>query len=135
MFSLLAAFVLGTFDRVDLRRNYFGKVVLSKTWRICFIPCITTKVPRGSFESVSTSANTDRAAFDYVMLAWLSSLCLVPGVLWWIFAFSKPVYQVALTKDHGHPALILYQGINEDHMNEIAKTVSAVCRCRWRRTY
>lgn len=133
--SLVAAFAVGTFDRVELRRNYFGRVALSRKWRVCFIPCSTSKISLRGIETVATSANAERTAFDWIILVWMLSLCVLPGVLWWIYVFSQPTYQVALAKSHGIPAVILYQGPNSEQTNAIAKMVSEVCHYRWRRTY
>lgn len=135
LFSALAAYVLGTYERLNLSRNHQGRVVLSKTWRCCFIALGTKKIELKGYEAVATTANQERVVFDWLMLVWLLSLGLAPGILWWIFVFSKPNYQVALAKSHGQAATVLYQGTDEKRMNEIAQTVGEVCRYRWRRTY
>jgi hypothetical protein len=132
VFSALAAFALGTFDRVDLKRSHRGRIALSKTWRVCFIELTPTNFARRDYEAVSTTVESERVLFDWLMLVWLLALGILPGVLWFFFVFIKPVYQVALTKDHGRPALILYQGRDEALTNAIAKTISEVCRYRWR---
>jgi len=33
---VLLAFVLGTFDRIELTQNERGKLRLTRTWRVCF---------------------------------------------------------------------------------------------------
>jgi hypothetical protein len=131
--SALAAFVLGTYDRVNLSRDYRGRVVLSKTWRCCFISLGTKPIALRGFHAIATTANAERDVLDWVMLAWLLSLGCMPGVVWWIMVFRKPINQVALTREHGLPAVILYQGVDESHANEMAKAISKVCRYRWRR--
>lgn len=135
IYIAFGSFALGTFDRIELRRTFEGKVALSRIWRFCFIPLSVRRIPLRGIETVATSANTERTAFDWIMLVWFLSLCLLPGILWWIYVFSQPTYQVSLAKSHGHPAEILYQGPNEEQTNDIARTVSEVCRYRWRRMY
>src|SRR5690606_32164082 len=41
-FGLLLAFLVGTYDRLDLTRDRRGRLTLKRTRRICFIPCIVT---------------------------------------------------------------------------------------------
>ena len=38
VFSVMQAFVLGTYDRLTLRLMTKGKVTLTKSWRVCFWP-------------------------------------------------------------------------------------------------
>src|SRR5262249_30050103 len=48
----MAAFLIGTFDRVDLARNRRGKVTLTRTWRACFIPQATQSIRVSEYEGV-----------------------------------------------------------------------------------
>jgi hypothetical protein len=131
--SALAAYILGTYDRVNLSRNANGDITLSKTWRFCFIPLKTKEIPLRGFYAVATSTKSEREILDWLLFAWLLSLGLLPGILWWIFVMSKPIQQVSLARDHGIPALVLYQGVDQKHAHDMAKTVGEVCRYRWRR--
>lgn len=134
-FSALAAFSLGTFDCVELKRNYFGKIAVTRTWHTCFIPRKPTKISLRGIEAVATSATAERTLLDWLLLASMLSLFFLPGILWWIFVFAKPTQQVALTRTHGQIADVLYQGPNEEQANDMARTISDVCRYRWRRNY
>jgi energy-converting hydrogenase Eha subunit A len=131
--SLLSAYVLGTYDSVTLIRDYRGRVSLTKTWRCCFISLGPRKIALKGHAAIASTANVEREIFDWLLWAWLLSLGLLPGILWWIFVFSKPIHRVALTNEHGQVGEVLYQGVDEAVTTDMARTVSEVCRYRWRR--
>src|SRR5262249_11956081 len=54
VFTSLLAFLLGSYDRVDLTRNKRGQVRLTKTWRICFIAKAPENVPLREYEGIQT---------------------------------------------------------------------------------
>ncbi|MBI2805083.1 MAG: hypothetical protein HYX68_08895 [Planctomycetes bacterium] len=124
---ILAAFIFGTVPCVDLQRDYRGKVTLSKTWHCCFFPWSTIKIPLREFETVGVREEIEHDAIDWIALIWLFSLCLLPGMVWWFLVFNEPIHQVALTKDRGIAAVILYRGRNRALAHEMAAMVSEVC--------
>jgi hypothetical protein len=119
----LLAFVLGTFDRLDFSRDTTGKVKLTRTWYALFWERPKERIRLGEHESVVTSVVAKNGA-DYAVLFTLFLMGIIPGVLWFYFVFLETTYQVALTKDHGYPATILYRGISQAHAEDIASTLS-----------
>lgn len=130
--SALAAVCLGTVEQLDLKRTYEGRVSLTRTRHVGFIPWSTTKISPRGYETMATSESIDQSATDWLMAMWLVSLGCIPGIVWIIVLFTRPVYQVALTKDHGMPALILYHGRDKERMREVAEAISEVWRFRVR---
>src|SRR5262249_20653517 len=49
-FSVLTAFLLGTYARVEVTRTERGKVTLTQTWRVCFFVRPTQVIRRGDYE-------------------------------------------------------------------------------------
>jgi hypothetical protein len=139
-FSAASAFVLGTFDRVDLSRNKRGKVLLKYTWRFFFFPHATVTVRLGDYEGVVSGKWREADFWDWMILLFLLSfgpisafliififpLAIVPAVAWWYFFIHRDTFFVALARDHGHPDLYLYRGWNEALMRDLYKTVEDV---------
>lgn len=130
IFTLLTAFLLGTYDRIDLTRDRRGRAELIRSWRICFFPCPPGPIDLREYEGISTSKYHDAG-----LVEWLIFLSLLPGLfpafLWWWFAIRPATVQVALTRDHGYAALILYRGWNEEQALEMAHKLSDAAQLRY----
>jgi hypothetical protein len=149
--ALLLAFLLGTFPRVELSRTKRGGVRLTKTWRICFIPCQTDAIPWRQYEGYSTGKADDTDMVDWVMLFVLffsgatvswpltfpfesslirAAISLVCGifidVLWWFYVIQRVTFYVALCKNHGYPEMMLYRGWDENMMQEMGSVIGEV---------
>jgi hypothetical protein len=124
-FTILLAFLLGTFDRLDLTRNKRGKVVLTQTWRVFFFRRPTTTIPLREYEGVMTGLAFDSGCLEWVILVVLLPMGILPA-LWWLWAMRQNTFCVALTKNHGFPELTLYRGWNQARGKEIAHTLHEV---------
>ncbi|HLN26382.1 MAG TPA: zinc ribbon domain-containing protein [Gemmataceae bacterium] len=122
-FSVLLAFLLGTFDRIDLKRNTRGQVQLSKSWRVCFFERAPLKVVPWEYEGIKIMRSHNVQVLDIIMLVMLGVMGVIPGILWWKWSMSRATYYVAMTRDHGFPELALYHGGSEDQMQDIAHTL------------
>jgi hypothetical protein len=122
-FSLMAAFLLGTYDRIDLHRNARGKVRLVKTWYFCFVPREPKIIDLVQYEGVVTGQAHELEFSDYLVLFALTFFFVAPGIFWYFAFMRRDVWFVALTKDHGHPDLWLYRGWSGQRANEISTTL------------
>jgi hypothetical protein len=126
-FTPILAFLLGTYDRLELARNERGQVRLTKTWRICFLRRPATVIRLREYESVSTGVEAESGCWEWLIFAFLFLGCgVIPGILWWYYAIHKVTHFVALTKHHGFPELMLYRGWSGEHMRDIAETLRDV---------
>jgi len=119
--SALLAFLLGTYDRIDLKRNKRGQVQLSKTWRLCFRERQTMKIVPWEYEGIKIMRNYKFQLMDFLLFLMLLVMGVIPGILWWMWVMNKATYYVALTQRHGFPELSLYHGSSETQMDEIAQ--------------
>jgi hypothetical protein len=121
-FTVLLAFVLGTFDRLDLSRDRKGRIRLTKTWRYFFFARSPQVIPLREYEGVVTGT-ADKNGMDWIVCFFLLPLVLLPGILWWYYVIYEDTFQVALTKNHGFPELVLYRGSNRQRPREIATSL------------
>jgi hypothetical protein len=127
-FTAVLAFVAGTYDRVDLERSRRGRVKLSKHWRVLFFPGRTTRYDVLEFEGIRTGMARDVDFSDWIIMFLFLPAGVFPGVLWWYYFIHKDQYTVFLTKEHGYAAETLYQGLSQEHAQEVAHTVSEVAQ-------
>jgi hypothetical protein len=122
--TVLFAFVAGSYCRVNLTRNPRGKVRLTKTWRICFIPLAETNVKWKQYEGIIVVRTHELGMWDWLTLLFFFMAGVIPAILWWIYVMSPDEFDVALTRDHGCPTLVLYRG----HSEKMAKDIVANIR-------
>jgi hypothetical protein len=121
----MSAFLLGTFVRLQVRRDRRGRVELVKTWRFAFYPVAPEKIDLATYEGLVNGQLVDRDFSDYVVLIALSFFGGVPGLFWYIFAMQRATFFVALTRDHGTPIVTLYRGWSHQQMKDVDATVRA----------
>jgi hypothetical protein len=122
-FAAMTAFLLGTFDRVDLERDTRGRVKLTKTRRLCFFIASLTTTDVVGFEGVLTSRSSEVTGWEWVVFSFLLLMGVLPGLVWWYLVIHKIHFQVALARDHGYAAVIVYRGWSQAQMWEIARTL------------
>jgi hypothetical protein len=122
-FTGLMAFLLGTYESVHLSRNKRGQVRVTKTWRICFKQQEPATYKLAEYEGVVAGQTHEVDFWDYLTAVLLLVFGIIPGVVWWLYAMQKVSFYVALGKDHGYPAVMLYKGWNEPLAMDIADTI------------
>lgn len=128
--TLLSSFLFGTYARLDLLREPSGRVHLSKTWRICFVQQATQPIPLHGYEGLVSGRASEAGSWEHAVF-FLLMPTVIPAFLWWYYAINKVVYHVALARDHGYPAVYLFQGWSEAQRDDIALTLSDVAGLRY----
>ncbi|HKI35872.1 MAG TPA: hypothetical protein VKA46_28710 [Gemmataceae bacterium] len=126
LFSAMTAFLLGTYDHIHLTRNKKGRIRLTKTWTACFLPRPPQEVDVRDYGGVVYGPIDETSMMEWMILILLLLAFIIPGILWFYFVFFRTWFQVALSKEHGYPELILYRGSNEKMVLDVAETVRNV---------
>jgi len=122
-FTAMMAFLLGTFDRLELTRDPRGRVRLIKTWRFCFFARQPKTIDVRGFEGIVGGRHRDISTAEYWIFFFLLLMGIIPGIIWWYLAIHKVTYHVSLSRDHGFPEQIVYSGWSEMQMKEVAYTL------------
>jgi hypothetical protein len=123
-FGTILAFLLGTFEKVDLTRDHKGRVVVRSTWRFCFIPFPPRSTEVRGFEGVVAGQYSPSGFWEWFIFFWLLLPGVLPALFWWYFVIHKNAYHVSLARDHGYPAVYVYRGRDEEQMRDVARTLS-----------
>jgi hypothetical protein len=125
LFTAMTAFLLGTYERIHLTRNKKGRVRITKTWTICFIPRPPQDVDVHEYGGIVYGPYEETSILEWLILLLLLP-GIVPAILWIYFVFIRTTFQVALSKEHGYPELVLYRGGDQQMVMDIAETVGDV---------
>jgi hypothetical protein len=130
-FAAMTAFLMGTYDELEMERDIRGRVVLKKTWRVCFFVASIRMTEVRGFSGVLASCCNEVSAWEWIVFGCLFLWGILPGVVWWFCVIYKTTYQAALTRDHGHVDVVLFQGWSRSQMEDIARSVgdAAGLRC------
>jgi hypothetical protein len=123
LFTLMTAFLLGSFDALDLSRTRKGRVVLIKIWRICFFPQPPQTINVFEYEGITTGRDRESDFWEWFICLVLLPLFVLPAILWWWVFIARDRFYVALLRDHGHPSMMLYRGFDEAKMRDISTSV------------
>ena len=126
LFVGMTAFLLGTFDHLDLARDRSGKITLTRTWHVCFVPQAALPIEVRGHGEIVTSRVSESGVYEWFIFLILLCYGVVPGIIWWYVAIYRDTFSVALTRDHGYPATNLYCGASEDQMHDIAQSIGNV---------
>jgi hypothetical protein len=121
--TLLLCFVLGTYDRIELKRDTRGRVTLTQTWRFFFVPMTPRVTEVRGFEGVLMGQWNDAGPWEWLIFIVLCIAYVLPALIWWYQAIYRNTFHVALARDHGRAELFVYRGRKEEQMHEIARTL------------
>ncbi len=128
--GVLLAFILGSYARLNLTRNSKGRIRLTKTWRICFVPLGASDMLWRDYEVIVTSQSHDDGFLDWVILLLLLPWGIIPGVLWWFYVLKADLFDVSLLRDHGSSALLLFRSRSQPVALEIAEAIRNITGLR-----
>ena len=78
------------------------------------------------FVSVVYGPYEEVSIMEWMILILLILSGIIPGILWFYFVFIRTTFQVALSKEHGYPELVLYRGGNQKMVIDMAETLREV---------
>jgi hypothetical protein len=122
----LQAFLVGTYDRLNLTRTAKNKVTITRTWRYAFIPRLPATLRWKEHECLTIVQENDFDPIDWAIFFVLLGYCCVPAIAYWYFAIRPDKFCVFLCKDHGFPETMIFRTRNQELAKEIQTVVSDV---------
>jgi len=132
-FAAMMAFLLGTFDRIDLVRDKRGHAKLSRTWRVCFVRRPTTEIDLLQYDAVVTGVSLDAGCYEWFIVLTLIPFLIIPAFVWWYQVIHKTKYHAALAHSHNYPEITLYRGNSREQAEDLAETLRDAVRLRYER--
>ena len=97
----LQAFILGTFDQTELRRNSRGQTTITRTRHIGFVPLPPEKLAWKQSHMVAVVATHDIGVFSWLTCAYLFTLGIVPGIVFYAVYLHPENFDVVACDVHG----------------------------------
>lgn len=119
----LQAFVLGTFDALTVRRTAQGKTTLTRTRRVAFYPVPAAKIPWKKSQAVAVTAAAGGGVVAWLVCLYLFTLCVVPGVIFFVMVIRPERHAVRLCDVHGSTDVVAFTATAPDAADEIARTI------------
>ena len=123
IYTAMTAFLLGTFDHIELKRYKSGRVDLVRMWRIGFIPCPQEEIDVRAYFGVIYGSAVHAGFWEWLVFLILLLSGIVPAVVYWYCAIYKTEFSVALTNEHENPEIKIYRGWSQEQMHEIHQTL------------
>jgi hypothetical protein len=129
--SVFLVLLLGTWIRLHVIRTGKGKVLLTRTWCLCFIPAIRHQVNVRRYDRILI----DATGFDWtplITLVLLFLICGVPGLLLlaWRLHFAPARFHVYLKSDRRGEEFSLYHSADDGKMRQIVETLEELTGLR-----
>jgi hypothetical protein len=121
----LQAFLVGTFDKLTIKRNAKGKTEIIKLWRFFFFPTPPQKIDWKVSHGTAIVATHNPGPLEWgVMLYLLCCVAIVPGLLFYWFVIRPDRYDVVLCDLHGSTDQALFRTTTRDIADEICRTIN-----------
>jgi hypothetical protein len=129
----LQAFLLGTFDTLQIERNAKGQTTLIRIRRIGFFAFPPAKLDWKQSCMVGTMGTHDPGIFAWMIFLYLLMLSCLPGLLFYWFVIRPERFTVNLTNEYGSSELVLFRTKDRDQAYEIAELISECTKLQLKR--
>jgi hypothetical protein len=124
MNTALQAFLVGTFDRLQIKRNAKGKTEITRYWRVCFFPIAPQKVDWKVSHGTAIVATHNPGPLEWGIMLYMLGLCCLPGILFYWFVIRPERFDVVLCDLHGATDAAIHRTPNRDRADEICRTIN-----------
>jgi hypothetical protein len=130
--SVFWLFAWGYLAQIAITKNERGEPVLRQTTWLCFIPIGTKTVRLRRYEDIRLSH--EPGGLNFLILVALFCFCM-PGAVLYLLMFllgrGGATFTLKISEGHGLEPEIVYCGISEAKMKDIAETLHSVAELRY----
>ena len=131
---VLQAFVLGSYDTLQVRRTERGKATLVRARRLLFLPITPAKVEWKQCVGVGKLATSSGTIFAWLVCAYLLVAGgILPGILFWWFELRSDNVVVVLTNVYGGVEEKIFTTKDEAQGETVAGVVAEATRLKLNR--
>jgi len=120
----LQAFLLGTFDRLNVKRTSKGEATLTRTQRLAFLTMKVTKVKWKKSEGLGLVGSHNPGIFAWLICIYCAMLCIVPAIAFYWFIIRPERFEVILCDTYGGTDEIIFRSKDRDHAHEVGRIVA-----------
>jgi hypothetical protein len=132
--SVFLTLWLGTYMQLHVVRSDSGKVLLTRTWSLFFIPAIRHRVNVRKYDAIVIDARGRNPG--PIVIMFLLRVCLYAAGFWvlsgfrWHDSLAPATYHVTLCKDRGREEFYLYYSTEDTQLRDIVSTLQELTGLR-----
>ncbi|MFO0936092.1 MAG: hypothetical protein U0798_06195 [Gemmataceae bacterium] len=131
----LQAFLLGTFDKLTIKRNAKGRTEITKTWRFFFIPKAPEKIDWKVSHCTAIIATHNPGPVEWGVMIYLLCFGCVPGLLFYWFVIQPERFDIILGDVHGGTDQTIFRTTTRDLADEICTTINETTTLMYRKVH
>jgi hypothetical protein len=120
----LQAFLVGTYDTIQLERNAKGQTKITRIRRIAFLALPPSKLEWKQYHMVGTLGTHDPGIFAWLVCVYLFCLSCLPGIAFYWFVIRPARFTVNFTDEFAVSEYTVFRTKNRDVAYEIAELIS-----------
>jgi hypothetical protein len=120
----LQAFLLGSYEKITVKRTAKGAATVLRTWRLAFIPRPPQKLDWKASQGVGIVAVHQPGIFDWLIFLDLLVPTVLPGLLFYWYCIRPDRFHVSLCDVHGSTNEITFRTTDRDQTDEICRVIS-----------
>jgi hypothetical protein len=132
--AVFLVLLLGTYIKLRVVRTARGKILLTKTWCICFIPAIRRQTNVRRYQAILIDATRGFSPVGWLVLIGMTLLLLavgiIPGLIWWWWAFTHTTFHLSLRGARRSDEFVLYRCWDDYKMRDIIDTLQELASLR-----
>lgn len=130
----LQAFLIGSFEKIAVKRTEKGAATLTKTWRICFLPGAPVELNWKKSHALGVIHTHSLGFLEWLTFFYLLLLFVVPGIVFYWLVIHPMRYQVVLCDVYGSVDDIIFRTTSDDQPDEICQVISTATGLMYRST-
>jgi hypothetical protein len=127
--SVFLVLLLGTYIKLHVVRTTKGKILVTRTWCLLFIPAIRHQVNARNYDVlvIDTSRPNVIGIIASILLVFL---CVCPGLIMAYIILTRTTSHIFLRKRQKDEEFMVYQTMDDNKMREVVETLQELAGLR-----
>ncbi|QEL13919.1 hypothetical protein [Limnoglobus roseus] len=128
----LQAFLLGSYEKLLVKRTAKGQATLTVQWRIAFVPVAPIKVDWKKSHAIGPIATYTPGLVEWFTFIYLLFLFVLPGVLFYFYVIHPVRFQIVLCDNYGSTDQVIFRTTSQEQADEVCSVTSTATGLQYR---
>ncbi len=129
----LQAFLIGSYQKLGVRRTAKGQTTLTKYWRLAFVPMPPQEIDWKDSHGVGTISTHSMGFLEWATFIYLLLLGVVPGIVFYFVVLNPVRYDIAICDTYGSLDEVIFRTTSQDQADEVGEVISNATGLQYRR--
>ncbi|CAN5322281.1 hypothetical protein BH11PLA2_BH11PLA2_00760 [soil metagenome] len=121
--AAIQALIIGTFEKLTVRRTGKGTCTIEKTWRVAFYPMAPKPLDHKESQGVGIIATQNAGFLEWFTMIYLCLFLIVPGLLFYWYIIRPDRFNISLCDVYGSTNEIAFRTTERAQAEEICETI------------